>query len=137
MPALMPVPLPRWKRYFHDILAAEVSAMTRYFDAVVQWARVPGDEGHLLERIDCPSKSNAEADLPDFTGHGDQRTAILLHATLNHHHDIQELLQTMRPRLSRTSRVILVAFNPYMQWVYRLAAKLGLQAGEIPTTIAT
>src|SRR5205085_3866589 len=27
--------------------------------------------------------------------------------------------------------------NPYMQWVYRLAARLGLKAGEMPTTFAT
>lgn len=133
----MPSPLPRWKRYFHDLLAAEVSSMTRYFDAVVQWARVPGDEGHLLERIDCPSKELAGEELPDLSAEHGRRSAVLLHGTLNHHQDIQQLLATMLPRLSRTSRVVIVAFNPYMQWVYRWAMKLGLKSGEMPRTFIT
>jgi hypothetical protein len=133
----MSTPLPRWKSYFHDLIAAEVSSMTRYFDAVVQWARVPGDAGHLLERIECRQKSVAGDELPDFTAERDRRTAVLLNGTINHHLDIQELLAAMRPRLSRSSRVIVVAFNPYMQWVYRLAMRLKLKAGEMPTTFVT
>lgn len=132
----MPVRLPLWKQYFHDVIAAEVSAVTRYYDRVVQWERVGGDEGYLLERIACAEKSAAD-DLPDVSGDEARRVAVLLHATLNHHHDIQQLLETMWPRLARTSRVVVVAFNPYLQWLYRLAMAFGLKAGTMPTTFLT
>jgi hypothetical protein len=128
---------PRWKRYFVEVIAAEVSAMTRYYDRVIQWMRVAGDDGYLLEAIDCSAKEFAEKEIPDCSKDGDQRSAILLSGTINHHYDIEGLLREMRPRLSRMSRVIIVAFNPYLQWLYSLAMKWGLKSGTMPTTFIT
>lgn len=111
--------------------------MTRYYDRVVQWMRVPGDDGYLLEAIDCPAKDFAEGEPPDCSNETDRRTAILFSGTFNHHYDIEGLLNDLKPRLSRMSRVIVVAFNPYLQWLYWLALKWGLKSGDMPTTFLT
>lgn len=134
----MPEPMPRWKRYFHDLLAAEISSFTRYYDAVVQWARVSGDPGYLLSRIES-GRTEPVPDgepFPDLTNER-QRVAVLLHGTLNHHDDVEGLLHELRPRLARTSRLIVVAFNPYLHWLYKAAVRLKLEAGSAPTTFLT
>lgn len=130
--------MPRWKRYFHDLVAAEISSMTRYYDAVVQWARVAGDTGYLLSRIEAGAVSAVGNDetLPDLTDDR-RRVAVLLNGTFNHHLDVEELLRAIRPKLARTSRLVIVAFNPYLQWLYRLAVSLNLKAGGMPTTFLT
>lgn len=128
---------PRWKRYFVEVIAAEISAMTRYYDRVVQWMRRPEDDGTLLDAIDCPQKDLAESDPPDCSTETERRTAFLLYATVNHHYDIEGILKDLKPRLSRTSRIVVVAFNPYLQWLYWIALELGLKAGEMPTTFIT
>lgn len=130
--------MPRWKRYFHDLIAAEISSMTRYYDAVVQCARVAGDTGYLLSRIESGRREavGEGEPVPDLTDER-ERVAVLLNGTLNHHLDVEELLRTLRPRLARTSRLVVVAFNPYLQWLYRLAVRLKLKAGGMPTTYLT
>jgi hypothetical protein len=131
--------LPRWKRYLHQLIAAEISSFTRYYDRVVQCGRVPGDTGFLLGTIDCREKLYVEdvQSLPDFSRETDKRTAILLSATVNHNLDIQALLVDLRGRMSRSSRVVIVAFNAYLQWLYGLALRLGLKSGVRPTTFIT
>jgi hypothetical protein len=128
----------QWKRYFHDLIAAEISSMTRYYDAVVQWARIEGDGGYLLSRIESGRTQDVSENetLPDLKDE-QQRVAVLLHGTLNHHHDVEDLLRRLKPHLARTSRVVVVAFNPYLQWLYRLAVTLNLKAGGMPTTFLT
>jgi hypothetical protein len=124
-----------WKRYFHDLLAAEISSTTRYYDSLVQYGRVEGDDGYLLSRIDAGSLA-LSATLPNLSA-GDKRSAVLLNGTLNHHLDVQDLLAQLKPNLARTSRVIVVAFNPYLQWLYRAAVRLKLERGQVPTTFLT
>jgi hypothetical protein len=124
-----------WKRYFHDLLAAEISSTTRYYDAVVQYGRVEGDDGYLLSRIESGSVAFSET-LPDLTA-SDRRAAVLLNGTLNHHLDVQGLLAQLKPHLARTSRVMVVAFNPYLQWLYRAAVRLKFERGQVPTTFLT
>jgi hypothetical protein len=119
-------------------MAEEISSMTRYYDAVVQYARVAGDGGYLLSRIESKRLQNVndgEA-FPDLTDER-LRVAVLLHGTLNHHDDVEELLARMKARLARTTRVVVVAFNPYLQWLYRLAVLLNLKDGGMPTTFLT
>src|SRR5262249_40110784 len=56
---------------------------------------------------------------------------------VNHSFDIQHVLQQLRPRLSRTSRVVIVAYNPYTSWMFRLASLLGIRQGPLPSTFVT
>lgn len=125
-----------WKRYFHDLLAAEISSMTRYYDGVVQWARVEGDTGYLLSRVEAPRTSCVEGDPPELRDES-KRVAVLLLGTFNHHNDVEDLLRRLKAHLARTSRVVVVAFNPYLQWLYRLGVALNMKAGGMPTTFLT
>lgn len=130
---------PRWRVYSNKLLALEISAMSRYYDRLVQYARVPGDDGLLLELVDCPAKSSADPsdEVPDMSGEYDRRSMVLLNGAFNHSNDIQGLLAGMRSRLSPSSRVTAVVYNPYFGGIYRLAQRLGLRSGDAPTTFVT
>lgn len=131
--------IPSWKKYINGLLAAEISATTRFYDRTIQWLPREEDSGILLQQIQCGEKAalQDEAAFPDLSGETEKRSAVLLNGTVNHHYDIQGLLMQLHPRLSRTSRVIMVIYNPYLGWLYRLANRLGLRSGEVPTTFIT
>lgn len=132
------MPIPQWKRYVYATIAAEISSLTRYYDRVVEWMRPKGDTGALFDAIVAPEKVTASDDFPlDLRGETDRRTAILLNGTFNLRADIQQLLQRLRRQMARTSRVIAVVYNPYYAIFYRLAFRMGLKAGENPTTFVT
>jgi Glycosyl transferase family 2 len=130
---------PRWNAYLNHLIACEISTMTRYFDQVIQWLPIKHDAGNLLSKIEAKVKSTVkEGDsFPDLTNEADTRTAVLLNGNLNHSHDIQELLLELKPRLSRTSRLIVVAYNPYLGALFRLASLLRIRKGPQPTTFMT
>lgn len=121
------------------MLAAELSRLTRYYDQVIQWLPRDDDRGLLLSLLDAPVKRRLEVDeqFPDLTAEEERRTAVLINGTLNHSFDIQAQLQELKSRLSRTSRVLVVLYNPYWGWLYRLANLVGLRHGELPGTFLT
>ncbi len=106
--------------------------MTRYYDAVVQHMPVAHDRGQLLQLIDCPYKPGPEA-LEEGPAEG-KRRAILINGTFNHSLDIQGMLEDLRPKLGRDDRVIAVAYNPYLRFLYALGNALGLRKGPLPST---
>ena len=130
---------PAWNRYLNRLLAREVSSLTRYYDRTIHWCPRPEDSGLLLDAVDCPLKEVVRQgeELPDLSDEVFLRTAILLNGTLNHSFDIQGRLQELKPRLSRTSRVVAIAYNPYLSGLYRLANALGIRKGEQPTTFVS
>jgi hypothetical protein len=132
----------RWKLSTTHLLrqiAAEISATTRYFDRLVQWLPHASDRGELIERIDCPRKQRVGENeaLPDFSQDRSERSAVLLYANFNYDFDIQKILMQIKPRLSRTSRVLAVCYNPYLRWLFSLAQTLRLREAELPTTFVT
>ena len=130
--------LPAWKAYVYRVIAAEISAFTRYFDRVVQWKRLDGDTGFLLDSIDVPAREQVDGDFDlDLRDEKTRRTAVLLSGTLNYEFDIQRLLQELHAKMSRNSRVVAVMYNPYYAAIYKLARRLGLKAGADPTTFIT
>ncbi|NTW57982.1 MAG: glycosyltransferase family 2 protein [Nitrospirae bacterium] len=128
-----------WKKYVYSLIAKELSLITRYYDRVLQWMPRPDDSGLLLDALDCPQKKVIKDTdpFPDCSKDHTTRTAVLLNGTINHHYDIQGLLLQIAPRLSRTSRILIVAYNPYFSWLYRLANRIGIRKGEEPTTFVT
>ena len=88
---------------FEPVIAGQLSRFTRYYDAVVQFAPLPNDDGSLLRHVACAMKSTAARieELPlalsevegsptnESTG---QRTAVLLNGNLNHDLDIEATL---------------------------------------------
>jgi hypothetical protein len=130
---------PRWKRYINTLLAAELSRLTRYYDQVIHWLPRGDDRGLLLSLVDAPAKRRLSGDepFPDLTAETERRTAVLMNGTLNHSLDIQALLVELKAKMSRTSRLLVVLYNPYHRWLYRLANSLGLREGELPDTFLT
>ena len=126
----------RWTRDLNTLLARELSGITRYYDRVIQWLPRENDSGQLLREIEAHAKEaiDREEYFPDLTEEDERRTAVLINGTLNHHFDVQGLLSRLKPKLSRTSRILLVLYNPYFRWLYRLANRLGIRKGEVPTT---
>jgi hypothetical protein len=105
---------PVWKRHFYRLIDREVSSLTRYYDRAIE-----GD------------------DVPDLTAERDRRTAVVLNGTLNRELNIQELLTRLRGRLGRTSRLVVIAYNPYLSFVYRIATALGLRDPDPGATFVT
>lgn len=119
--------------YALEVTAREVSAMSRYYDRLIQYAPTPDDDGSLLRAIESPSKLTVEegAPLPDLKGHADTRAIILLNGVLNQNYDIEKMLTTVRASLSRSSRVVIVAYNPYQRLLR------GLSFGSRPSHAST
>ena len=131
--------LPRWNRYVNRLIAAEISAITRYYDRVIQWHPRREDTGFLLDEIDAPEKKMIKdgEKFPKLSKERETRSAILLNGTFNHHYDIQGLLMELKGSLARTSRLLIVAYNPYFNSLYKIANLLGIRRGELPTTFVT
>jgi hypothetical protein len=131
--------IPGWRRYINTLLAAELSRATRYYDAVIQWLPRADDTGLLLDLVEAPEKRRVEAgeEFPDLRGERARRTAVVVNGALNHSLDIQGLLVELKAKLARTSRVMVVLYNPYHRWLYRLANRMGWREGELPESFVT
>jgi hypothetical protein len=134
-----PETVPRWKAYANGFVAREISTLTRYCDKLIQWLPRENDHGALLAAIDAPDKEVVGRDevFPDLRDEQERRTAVLVNGSFNHEFDIQGLLTLLRSRISRTSRIVVVVYNPYLRWLYYLANRLGIRKGELPSTFLT
>jgi len=129
----------RWRLYINRLLAEQISVFARYYDQLIQWMPRKEDTGILFDFIDVPQKKMIRdgESFPDLSQDKNSRTAILLNGNINYHYDIQGLLMQLRRSLSRTSRVVLIVYNPYFSWLYRLANWMNIRRGEVPTTFIT
>jgi hypothetical protein len=129
----------RWRVYANGLLAAEISSLTRYYDRLIQYARLPNDNGLLFDLVECAEKAVAGSTeaLPDMRAQQDRRCALLLNGNFNHSNDIQGMLEALRGSLGRGSRIVAVVYNSYYAPIYRLASKLGLRANNAPSTFVT
>jgi hypothetical protein len=93
----------------------------------------------LLAAVDAPVRETVGRGevFPDLFGENEKRTAVLVNGTFNHDFDIQGLLVQLKSKLSRTSRVIAILYNPYLRWLYNLANRLSIRKGELPSTFVT
>lgn len=90
----------------------------------------------MLAQLPGPRKQVVETaeGFPQLAEDDNFQTAVLINGTLNHHFDIQGLLTGLKKKLARSSRLLLVLYNPYFRWIYRIANALHLRNGELPTT---
>ena len=132
-------PSPSWSRYLRRLIASEISSVTHYYDRVIHWKPLEDDSGYLFHFVECRSKHivRESEEFPNLREQKAERTAVLLNGNLNYHFDVQELFTELHGKLSRTSRLIVVAYNPYLAWVYRLASWMGIRKAKLPTTFVT
>ena len=125
--------------YLTRVIAGQVSRITRYYDALVQFAPLPHDDGRLLRQTECAARVSAPVleGVPAATEGSGQRIAVLLNGNLNYDLDIEATLAQLRTRLTRLSRVVVVLYNPYFRGVFRLASSLGLRQAPPPLTFVT
>ena len=128
-----------WRKYVNAFLASELSVLTKYYDRTIQWLSRENDAGMLLGLIDAPHKESIGRDdvFPDLSNENCTRTVVLVNGAFNHEFDIQGLLMQLRGKLSGTSRIVAVLYNPYLRWLYTLANRLGIRKGELPSTFLT
>ena len=128
-----------FKRWTYGCVAREISRMTRYADRVIQLDPLPGDTGVLRDGIVAPDKSAASsAELDRLPAREpDDRAVFLFNGNFNASLDIQGLLQGGRPHMRRSDRVVVVLYNSYFAWLFRIADRLGLRNGPECTTFVT
>lgn len=128
-----------WKAYIYGIFAAEISAFSQYYDRLIQYSPLKHDSGLLFKAIKCPQKIQVDdiQALSDLSNKQKERSVILLNGTLNHCYDIQGILDSLKSKLSRFSRIAIVAYNPYLKWLYSLANLMRIRNGEAPFTFVT
>lgn len=126
-------------RYISSVIAAEISRLSRYYDQLIQLLLCSNDTGLLLNQIISKNKRMIHEikSFPDLTHECESRSLILINGALNYHSDIQGLLTKLRRSLSRSSRLVLVIYNPYLRWLYKLASIFRIRKGEFPTTFLT
>jgi hypothetical protein len=125
--------------YLTRVLAGQVSRVTRYYDALVQYKPLVNDDGSLLRFADCAAKVTALKfeEIPEPHPGAPGRAAILLNGNLNYDLDIEATLSRLKSRLNRFSRLIVVLYNPYFRGVFWLASRLGMRTGPLPSTFVT
>jgi len=120
------------------LVAAELSTLTRLSDGVFH-VRAEGHENPgLLSLLEGPTPQVVE--LPSavpVAENGDSRRVILLDGALNHTHDIEALLSLIAARLGRGDRVAVVAYNPYLAFIFGWAHRFGVRREAPPTTFVT
>src|SRR5688572_7088750 len=132
-------PVRRWNDYYLELVAREISAISRYCADVVQFRPLGVDSGHLLERIERAHKRVGGGDglTSDLSVEPGVRRLLVLNGNLNHTPDVQAFLAELRTEVGRHDRIAAVLYDPYLHWVYRLGNRVGLRRGELPRTFLT
>jgi hypothetical protein len=130
---------PDWKKYLYGIVSAEISTTTRFCDECTQVAPLKHDLGILFDEIECPSKSiaNGVNTVSDHHMKRNKRIALLFNGNFNYLTDIQSDLIKLHTKLSRYSRLFIVAYNPFLGILYALASWLGLRKAPKPNVYLT
>ncbi len=125
------------RSYVYRIIAKEISRLTRFSSSTVQLNPTPNDDFLLLNSVDAPKKEVKTVNLlTDDQRYADHQM-LLLNGNLNYDLDIQGTLQALNQRLNRTNRIVVVVYNSYMKWLYKLADCLSLRKGTLPEVFLT
>jgi hypothetical protein len=135
----LPSPHPHWRVFINSLIAAEVSAITRLFDRVISLCRGPEDNSPLYQMIQAPDTKQVTTadDLQASLAGNSEYAAVLLNGTFNQEYDIEGVLRGLWGKMSRTSRIVTVIYNPYLRWAYSLANRFGIRQADLPSTFVT
>ncbi|HAZ11727.1 MAG: hypothetical protein A2X86_18555 [Bdellovibrionales bacterium GWA2_49_15] len=124
------------KKYIKSIIAAEISSLSRYANKVYYHNPADFHSSDLYEYTVCREKVILKeiSELPDISSEKERTSIILLDGTLNYHSDIEDVLKGLKEKISRTTRLMIVCYNPYLRWIYLLANFLGIRKGTPPCT---
>ncbi|MFZ4713032.1 MAG: glycosyltransferase family 2 protein [Bacteriovoracaceae bacterium] len=122
------------KKYFHQVIASEISQFSQFYNKT--WRLYPVSQDYDLNQdIKCAKKGTIQTE-SEFLQIEDG-DLILLDGNLNYNEDIQEFLTSIGKRLGRHSRLTIVLYNSYLKVFYRLASFLKLRSGALPSVFLT
>lgn len=124
-------------RYLNSLIGAEVSSLTHYLDHVIFYKQQPKDNCGLFEYIDNQSKEIVENLDCSLNDKATASRAIVLNGTLNFERDIEALLSNLHDKLYRSDRIVVVIYNSYYRYLYKIAEYMRLHTGEVPSTFIT
>lgn len=124
-----------WNRYCNFLIASELKSVTQYCQQVIQFAPTAADQGTLKSYLGpAVQTAGTSQDLALALSKQSTSAAVVLNGTLNHHYDVQSLLQEVHAVIPRSAVVNVVVYNSSLSFVYRLANWLGVRKGPAPTT---
>lgn len=129
----------QFKRFIYQIIGSVISQFSRYYDRVIYFHPRAEDSGGLFNSVECKDKLvvSPSSPLPDLSNEKYQRTLLVVNGNFNHDTDIQGTLLDLKEKISRTTRIAVVLYNPYLRSIYFWANKFGLRKGDQPTTFVT
>ncbi len=136
---MMSILLRKLKETFYRNVAREISLVSQYFEQVVFFHPREGDVLALTPWIQAKARYVWSRDECRDEGGKENpiQTLFLLHGNLNYSLDIEDLLRDLNSVCERSSRVLIVMYNPYLSGLYRLLTWLGIRSGELPCTFVT
>jgi len=125
--------------YRQALYGKEISRISRYYDRLIQLLPLEHDDGNMCSAIQCDKIETSKdiASMPDLSSEHKRRSIVFLNGNFNYEFDIEKLLKSLSVKLSRTSRILVLAYNPYYRFIYKIATVLGLRKGEMPSTFLT
>lgn len=116
--------------YIQKIIASELKPLSEYADKNIDCS-VAFSRGRLCDK----NKQWLTQSVEELTDFSECKTAatILLDGNVNYSDDIHKLLENVRSKLNRRCRVVVVTYNSYLIWLYKLASSAGLRKGPVPT----
>lgn len=99
-------------------------------------------QAYPLNHDNCEITNSLLNDLPRIdtltnTSSKNNPILILLNGNINYELDFEATLNRIKKNMNRDDRIVLVAFNPYLRWLYKIATYLKLRSGPLPTTFFT
>lgn len=125
------------KEFIRNLVAEEISSVAEYCDKFIQLEPLAHDDGNLFDDVKCAHKEFGQSDAAGSAVSGDRVGLYCYNGNFNHGCDIQHELTLLYKNLNRHDRVVVVLYNPYLRFVYKIAAKLGWKAGPAPTIFLT
>ena len=120
--------------FFNEIVANEISKKSRYFTNIYQFQPCIFDRMSILNSLNFKNKfviqNSKEVNV-------EENSLLFINGNLNHSLDIQKDLEQLYSVCKRSSRVAVILYNPYLEFIYKFARFLNLYKGEIPNNFVT
>lgn len=125
------------RRYIYGIVAEQINQFSKYFESFYMLDRLPWDDGLLYEQIISKNKkmNTTVAEIPKLRE--GQSDLLLINGNLNYSFDIQEYMEAVYQKSSRSTRVVCVVYNSYLAFLYKILSRMGLRKGKLPSSFIT
>ncbi len=123
-------------RFHRRLLAKEISVFSKYFDRLFYLGEPGQSGGEILDRIAGQDKRAVASvgELPKLDG---GYPLVVWDGVINFQEDVQKLMQGVRAKATRRTRLALIAYNSYFNGLYKIATFLRLRRGLAPKAFLT